>query len=46
MDKNKAYIYAEKEGTEITLKLNGSGSEMVELVARATEYLSKQLEIP
>ena len=46
MDKNKANIYAEKEGTEITLKLNGSGSEMVELVARATEYLAKQLEIP
>lgn len=47
MDKNnKIHLYAEKEGADITLELNGSGAEMVELIARTTEYLAKKLDMP
>lgn len=46
MNKNKIHLYAEKEGADITLELNGSSADMVELIARTTEYLAKQLDMP
>ena len=46
MNKNKIHLYAEKEGAGITLELNGSGAEMVELIARSTEYLAMKLDMP